>query len=131
MAHFAELDENNKVLRVIVVNNDCCLDQNGDEDESIGAKFCHDLLGGAKWIQASYNKSFRKHFPSEGFTYDQQRDVFIPPCPVAPEDGFVLDEEDLLWKPPLPYPSDGKTYIWSLIDKNWKEIDGPPLGSVA
>lgn len=59
MAHFAEIGLNNTVLRVIVVSNDECKDQFGNESEVIGAKFCHDLFGGV-WLQTSYNGTIRK-----------------------------------------------------------------------
>jgi len=78
MAHFAELDENNNVLRVIVVSNDDCLDQNGNENEVIGALFCHKLLGG-KWIQTSYNGNIRGKYAAIGDYYDEATDTFISP----------------------------------------------------
>lgn len=125
MAHFAELNENNEVLRVVVVNNDCCLNSEGVEDESIGAAFCTQLLGGNnRWMQGSYSGSFRKRMPGIGFKYDEDRDAFIPPKPLAPYDDFVLDENLLDWTPPLPRPNDGKNYFWDPVDKDWKE---PPI----
>jgi hypothetical protein len=75
MAHFAEIDDTNIVLRVIVVNNEDILDQDGNENEAIGAKFCHDLLGG-RWIQTSYNNSFRGTYAGIGFLYDPINDTF-------------------------------------------------------
>ena len=76
MAHFAEIDETNKVLRVIVVNNEDILDQDGNENEAIGAKFCHDLLGG-RWVQTSYNANMRGSFAGIGFLYDPIKDIFL------------------------------------------------------
>jgi len=78
MAHFAEIDDTNTVLRVIVVDNKDTEDQDGKENEAIGAKFCHDLLGG-RWVQTSYNHKFRGCFAGIGFLYDPMQDVFIPP----------------------------------------------------
>ena len=78
MAHFAEIDNTNTVLRVIVVNNEDTLDQDGNENEAIGAKYCHDILGG-RWIQTSYNHKFRNTFAGIGFLYDPVNDVFIKP----------------------------------------------------
>jgi len=75
MAHFAEIDENNKVLRVIVVADEDCHDQNGNENEAIGAKFCHDLLGG-KWIKTSYNANIRGKYAGIGDMYDPIKDEF-------------------------------------------------------
>ena len=97
MAHFAELDDSNLVVRVIVVGNDDCLDQNGVESEAVGVAFCENLLGGT-WVQTSYNSTFRKNYAGIGFTYDVQRNAFIPPKP--PGDEWVLDEETCLWFDP-------------------------------
>jgi len=78
MAHFAELSENNTVLRVIVVANEDNQDQDGKENEVIGAKYCHDLLGG-RWIQTSYNGNMRGRFAGIGYLYDPIKDEFIEP----------------------------------------------------
>ena len=77
MAHFAELDNNNIVQRVIVVNNNELL-ENGIESESKGIAFCKSLFGGS-WIQTSYNSTFRKNYAGIGFIYDAIEDAFIPP----------------------------------------------------
>jgi hypothetical protein len=78
MSHFAEINENNIVLRVIVVADKDTFDQHGNENESIGAKFCHDLLGG-RWIQTSYNGRIRGKYAGVGDLYDQITDTFISP----------------------------------------------------
>ena len=75
MAHFAEVDENNVVTRVIVVANAVLLD-NGIESEQKGVDFCVAHYGG-RWIQTSYNDSFRGYFAGAGFTYDPVADLFI------------------------------------------------------
>jgi hypothetical protein len=75
MAHFAELDETNTVIRVIVVHNNELLD-NGVESEQKGIDFCHNLLGG-RWIQTSYNGNFRKRFCGTGDYYDETLDEFV------------------------------------------------------
>ena len=67
MAHFAELDENNIVKRVIVVNNSDCCNENGEEKEEIGIAFCERLFGGGRWVQTSYNNNFRNRFAGKGF----------------------------------------------------------------
>jgi hypothetical protein len=74
MAHFARL-ENNIVREVIVVNNEVLKDENGIEQESIGAQFCADLFGG-EWKQTSYNANFRGKYAGSGDTYDPVLDVF-------------------------------------------------------
>ncbi len=93
MAHFAELDENNVVKRVIVVNNVDLLDDNGVEQESLGVSFCQSLFGGT-WKQTSYNGNIRKNYAGKGFTYNSSRDAFIPP---KPSEDYVLDESTCLW----------------------------------
>jgi hypothetical protein len=70
MAHFARV-ENGTVSEVIVVANAVLLDENGQEQESIGAAFCSDLFGG-EWVQTSYNASFRGAFASPGFLWNGQ-----------------------------------------------------------
>lgn len=81
MAHFAEIGLNNTVLRVIVVNNNELLDENGVEQEHLGAEFCRNLFGGT-WLQTSYNGNFRGRFAGTGYTYDSVLDEFIAPQPV-------------------------------------------------
>jgi hypothetical protein len=96
MAHFAELDQNNVVLRVIVVGNSDTSDANGVEKEHIGAAFCERLFGGT-WKQTSYNGNMRKNYAGIGFTYDAARDAFIPPQPGAE---WTLDEDTCQWENP-------------------------------
>lgn len=81
MAHFARV-ENGVVSEVIVVANEVLLDENGIEQESIGAAFCKDLLGG-EWVQTSYNANFRGAFANPGFTWDGQE---FKPVPISTEE---------------------------------------------
>jgi hypothetical protein len=117
MAHFAEIGLNNTVLRVIVVSNDECKDQHGNESETIGTKFCHDLLGGV-WLQTSYNGNMRKNYAGVGYTYDSTRDAFIAPKPYA---SWVLDDATCRWFAPIAYPTDGKSYVWDESTTSWVE----------
>lgn len=78
MAHFAELDSNNVVLRVLVVANDVITDEYGDEQENIGIGYLRGLLGGV-WKQTSYNANFRGKYAGIGDTYDPVNDVFTSP----------------------------------------------------
>jgi len=78
MAHFAELDDNNIVTRVIVIHNNELLDEHGNEIEQKGIDFCIAHFGG-RWLQTSYNANFRKNYASAGFTYDPVKDEFIAP----------------------------------------------------
>jgi hypothetical protein len=118
MAHFAEIGLNNTVLRVIVVSNDDCKDQYGNESEAIGAKFCHDLFGGV-WLQTSYNNNMRKNYAGSGYTYDSGRDAFIPPKPYA---SWLLNEATCLWDAPTPVSTDDKFYQWDEPTLSWVEV---------
>ena len=118
MAHFAEIDENNSVQRVIVVHNNELLDENGEEKEALGVAFCKSLLGGT-WLQTSYNKNMRKNFAGIGFTYDIVRDAFIPP---KPYDSWVLDEATCLWEAPVAYPGNENYYEWDETNTRWVEM---------
>ena len=97
MAYFAELDENNVVLRVISVSNEITTNQSGAELEQRGIRFCQDVCGGI-WLQTSFNGRIRKNYAGVGFVYDADRDAFIPPKPQG--DGWVLNEETCLWSNP-------------------------------
>ena len=120
MAHFAQLDNDNKVLQVIVVNNTELLDENGVEQEQKGIDFCKSLLGAdTNWVQTSYNRSFRLNFASTGYTYDEENDVFYAPQPYP---SWTLNNTTWLWEAPTPMPTDGKFYIWDETILNWKEI---------
>jgi len=95
MAHFAELDDNNKVIRVLVTDND---DPAGDE----GYSWLINNLGG-RWVQTSYNANFRKNFAGFGYTYDEIKDAFIPPMPTFPPNlQWVLNEDTCRWEPIVP-----------------------------
>lgn len=111
MSHFAEIDKNNIVLRVLVGDNNL---------PNEGYDWFVENLGGT-WIQTSFNANFRKNFASVGFTYDVERDAFISPKPF---DSWVLDEETCQWAAPIPYPNDGKAYLWDETKINWKELQG-------
>jgi len=95
MAHYAEIDATNTVLRVLVVSNDVThATPDGSEDEALGATFLSDLLGGT-WVQTSYSGSKRVRYAGIGYTYDAVRDEFVPP-------GWSLI--DGVWTAPPPDP---------------------------
>lgn len=98
MAHFAELDANNVVLRVVVIDNKDTRDAAGVEKEHIGAAFCEKLFGG-RWVQTSYNGNKRKNYAGAGYTYDAARDAFVPPQPGS---DWTLDENTCQWVNPNP-----------------------------
>jgi hypothetical protein len=86
MSHWAEIDDNKMVIRVLVGDNN---DPNGDE----GYQWLLDNLGGT-WVQTSYNGNIRKNFAGIGFTYDELRDAFIAP---EPDDAIGFDEDKCQW----------------------------------
>ena len=114
MSHFAELDENNVVKRVIVVANKDTADANGNEVESIGVAFCQKLFGGT-WVQTSYNGNKRKNYAGIGYTYDADIDAFVPPKPYA---SWVLNDA-AQWEAPVPMPDDGQMYSWDEDSQSW------------
>jgi hypothetical protein len=115
MAHFAQI-ENGVVTQVIVVANEELV-LNGVENETKGIIFCQSLFGG-NWVQTSYNGSFRKNFAGIGYTYDAQRDAFIPPQPYP---SWVLVEDTLQWTAPVPKPENG-FYQWDEATTTWIEV---------
>lgn len=116
MAHWAELDENNVVIRVTVGSND-------DPDE--GYQWLVDNLGG-RWIKTSYNTYRRQHseggtplrafFAGPGYHYDEARDEFYPPCSFV---GWSYDFETMEWVPPVPRPSEPGMWQWSNESLSW------------
>ena len=106
MAHFAEIDSDNKVIRVIVVPNDL---------EANGAQWCHDTFGGT-WVQTSYNATIRKNYAGQGYTWDPVRDAFIPPQPYP---SWLLNEDTCQWQPPVAMPQDGQMYEWDEAAGEW------------
>jgi hypothetical protein len=121
MAHFAKIKDDNTVADVIVVANEVLVDQNGDEQESFGLEFIASLGLKGRWLQCSYNGSIRGSYPGFGFTYDEERDAFIPP---QPYESWVLDEATYSWVAPIPYPGDGGTYTWNESEGDWVEVVG-------
>jgi hypothetical protein len=119
MAHFAEIDQNNTVLRVVVIDNKDTADAGGVEKESIGAAFCERLFGGT-WKQTSYNGNKRKNYAGIGFKYDADRDAFVPPKPYA---SWVLNNDTAQWGAPTPMPTDGKKYSWDEATTSWVETE--------
>ena len=125
MAHFAEINEENIVTRVLVVDN---------SEEDNGQVFLAETLGlGGTWLKTSYNTQggvhsnggtpFRKNYAGIGYTYDSGRDAFIPPKPYA---SWVLNEDKCLWDAPTPMPvEEGKMFRWVEEDLNWQEIVTP------
>lgn len=108
MSHWAELDNDNFVIRVVVGNN-------SHQDE--GYLWLVENLGG-RWMQTSYNATIRKHFAGPGYYYDESLDAFIPPKPF---DSWILNSKTCLWEPPAEMPNDGKNYEWDEQTRTWIE----------
>jgi len=110
MAHYAFLDENNIVTEVIT---------GIDETELIEGLSTEEWYGnfrGQKCVRTSYNGKIRKNYAGIGFSYDVERDAFIPPKPF---DSWLLDESTCQWEAPIAYPSDGEFYTWDEVNQDW------------
>ena len=109
MAHYAFLDANNIVTEVIVGN-----DETTGDWETYYAEF-----RGQRCVRTSYNNNIRFNYAGIGFTYDEERDAFIPPKPF---ESWVLDEATCLWGAPIPMPEDGGVYTWDEQAGDWVEV---------
>jgi len=122
MAHFAQLDENNKVIQVIVVvNEELLLD--GVENETKGINFCKSLLGDdTRWVQTSYNSTIRKNYAGIGYTDDPVADYCFTPQPYL---SWTLDA-NARWQAPIAMPvEEGKRYAWDEPTLSWVEVELP------
>ena len=120
MAHFAQIDENNVVLQVLVVPN---------EEEHRGEEFLSiDLNLGGRWVQTSYNGNIRKMFAGVGYTYNETLDIFLPPKPF---ESWVLNESLGQWDPPIERPivDDDKATIWNEETQTWL-IENRPIAII-
>lgn len=124
MAHFAELDENNVVLRVIVISNDDILDENGCECEEKGIELCKTIANdpNSRWVQTSYNSKFRRIYAGLGSIYDQSKNIFYNPEElISPYPSWTFNEEKFEWEPPIPIPTDHfyAVYSWNEETLTW------------
>jgi hypothetical protein len=130
MASFAKIGLNNKVIEVLSVHNNELLDSNGVEQEVNGIDFLTKLTGWAIWVQTSYNTiggvhnnggtPFRKNHAGIGYTYDEDRDAFIPPK-LYPS--WTLNETTCQWEAPVAKPDDGEEYNWNETNQTWDLVD--------
>jgi len=104
MAHFAKVKDG-IVIKVIVAEQEF-IDNYIDNEAGI-------------WVQTSYNGSIRKNYAGVGYTYDPDRDAFIPP---KSYDSWILNEDTCRWEPPIAYPTDGINYKWNEDNQSWDEI---------
>ena len=130
MASFAKIGLNNKVIAVHSVVNEVLHDSNGIEREDIGIDFLTKLHGWAIWKQTSYNTHggvhdnggtpLRKNYAGIGYTYDENRDAFIPK---KPYNSWILNETTCLWNAPVVMPQDGKSYNWNESTLTWDIVE--------
>jgi hypothetical protein len=141
MANYAKLGEDNLVLTINVVKDSDNMDANGIENEQIGIDFLTKSTGWPLWKKVSkgtrkgkylnsdgslgdQTKAFRKNYPGIGYTYDENRDAFIPP---KPYNSWILDEDTCMWESPVPMPqttTDGKEdyYDWQESTLSWIKL---------
>ena len=130
MSSFAKIGLNNKVIEVLSVANDVLEDSNGVEQEANGIDFLTKLTGWSIWKQTSYNTlagehklggtPFRKNHAAIGYTYDEDRDAFIPKKPFA---SWTLNETTCQWEPPVAQPIDNNSYLWNEETQQWDLVD--------
>lgn len=123
MAHYAFLDENNIVTEVIVGKNE---DEDGINWEQHYGSFRNQVCKRTSYnttggVHNSGGTPYRKNYAGIGYTYDAQRDAFIPPKPF---NSWVLDEDTCLWNPPTPMPDDGQMYTWNEETTSWEQVNG-------
>ena len=130
MASFAKIGLNNKVIEVLSIHNNELKDSNGVEQEVNGIDFLTKLTGWAIWKQTSYNTHgglhsnngtpFRKNHAGIGYTYDEDRDAFIPKKPF---NSWILNEDTCLWNAPVAMPQDDNIYTWNESTLTWDLVD--------
>lgn len=122
MAHFAQLDDDNNVINVLVVANEDCLDGDGNESESVGISFLQSALGDdTNWKQTSYNNNFRVRYACISGYYDPVRDAFMHAKPFP---SWILDEDLLDWKSPVAPPEAyfERPHTWDEEAQQWVEL---------
>jgi len=126
MSHFAKV-ENGLVTEVLVISQDV-IDTGAFGDPSLFVQTSYNTRGGVHYDQNGQpdGPGLRKNYAGVGYAYDPLLDAFIPPKPYP---SWLLDTQTCLWDPPVPYPTDGKSYIWDEATLSWVEIT-PPSGGV-
>ena len=125
MSHFAEIDNDNIVQRVIVAEQDF-INSGAVGDASNWVQTSYNTRGGIHYKPNSHDPSedqsqaFRKNYAGKGYTYDQTRDAFIPPQPYP---SWLLNEDTCRWDTPVPCPDDDKGYVWDEPSTSWIEMD--------
>jgi len=125
MAHFAQIDYQNKVIRVSVVANEDILDDDGNESEEVGIEYLKSVHGpNTMWVQTSYNNNFRCRYAGIGLVYNVEHDVFLLPQPYP---SWILNTKTYEWESPVPKPNltieqveSGNYYEWNEEAQEWK-----------
>jgi hypothetical protein len=130
MASFAKIGLNSKVIEVLSVHNNVLKDSNGVEQEVIGIDFLTKLTGYPVWKQTSYNTHggvhssggtpLRKNHAGVGYTYDEDRDAFIPKKPF---NSWILNEDTCLWESPVAMPINDNRYTWNESTLTWDIVE--------
>jgi hypothetical protein len=130
MASFAKIGLNNKVIEILSVVNEVLHDANGVEQEAIGIDFLTKLTGYPVWKQTSYNTHggvhnnggipLRKNHAGIGYTYDEDRDAFIPPKSF---NSWVLNEDTCIWEAPVAMPINENIYTWNESTLTWDIVE--------
>ena len=121
MSHFAQINSENIVIQVLVIEQDV-INTGHFGDPSSFIQTSYNTRGGVHYGpdgQPDGGVALRKNYAGIGYTYDRERDAFIPS---KPYNSWVLDENTCLWNPPTPMPTDGKTYQWDEPTTSWKEF---------
>jgi hypothetical protein len=125
MAHFAELDDQNNVLNVVVVNNSDIDNFPFPESESVGIAYLQSVFGdGLIWKQTSYNSNFRRQYAEIGGSYYEPLDVFVSPKPFP---SWVFQTSDATWQAPIPKPIAPQNYLvaWNEQYLEWDIVLNP------
>ena len=122
MSHFAQIDNNNVVTRVIVAEQPV-IDSGALGEPSNWIQTSYNTKGGVHYAPNSNEPdggvALRKNYAGKGFTYDKDRDAFISPKPF---ESWALNEDTCCWEPPVPYPADKKRYGWNENGQSWDKI---------
>lgn len=110
MAHFAKLNDSNKILEVTFIPNDDLGNTEYPDSEALGITKLINDTGYSNWKQTSQSSSFRGHFAQEGYSYDAINDTFIP---IQPFVSWVYNSSVKAWRAPTTYPQDSNVYIWN------------------
>lgn len=131
MAHFAEIDNNYQVIRIVKVDNHKCADHDGCECEEVGVEFLRGLYGeNTNWVQTSYNGSKRQMFAGKGYLYLPEQDKFVPPSPFP---SWTLNRSAGKWEAPIPEPEHDETHeatSWDEDNQCWHVTENEALAAL-